>query len=98
MHTKIDTIVNAIDRAMTEEFDGIEFGCFDIETNTITVQSRPVTRDGYKTIIVNAGALSTVVTYNVRARTTLYVNARKDVVKALTDECKTYGTFEVVRV
>ena len=90
--------MNAIDKAMIDEYNGVEFGMVDIETgHAITVYSRPVTYDGIKVIIVNAGIRSVTVAYDVHARDTLRVHARKDVVRALTDVCTVNHTFNVVR-
>lgn len=97
MTTKMDIVLDTIERAMID--DNNEFGVFDMENN-VTAVLRPVTRDGFRTIIVNAGAYSCTVTYHAnRQNNDMFVHARTDVVTAIMNECQTYATgWNVVRV
>ena len=97
MTTKLDIVLNTIENAMLNDCD--EFGVFDMENN-VTAVLRPVTHDGLRTIIVNAGAYSCTVTYHAnRQNNDMFVHARTDVVTAIMNECQTYATgWNVVRV
>lgn len=84
-HTpKIDAVLDAIDTAM---YETVECGTLDIESGHVDVHTyvRPITHDGWKTIVVDAGRLSTVVTYRpskagVRE---MRVHANKTVIRAI---------------
>lgn len=97
MTTKLDIVLNTIENAMLNDCD--EFGVFDMENN-VTAVLRPVTHDGLRTIIVNAGAYSCTVTYHAnRQNNDMFVHARTDVVTAIMNECQSYATgWNVVRV
>ena len=84
MTTKLGLVLSALDRAMRDDY--VEYGGWDIENN-ITVSVRPVTHDGFRTVIVNAGVFSCTVTYRANHQNTdLYVHARADVVRAIQNE------------
>ena len=97
MTTKMSIVLDTIERAMQN--DNVEYGGFDMENN-VTAVVRPVTRDGLRTIIVNAGAFSCTVTYHAnRQNNDMFVHARTDVVTAIMNECQTYATgWNIVRV
>lgn len=84
-HTpKIDAVLDAIDTAM---YETVECGTLDIESGHVDVHTyvRPITHDGWKTIIVDAGRLSTVVTYrpNKAGVREMRVHANKTVIRAI---------------